>query len=102
MLNWKTGVAVLALSLSLGPIANAAVAVIHGGPGEPPPVVEEHYGPRRGYVWVGGHHAWRHHHYVWTRGHYMRERRGYDYAPGRWEHHDDHYDYYRGEWHPHR
>ena len=102
MLNWKTGVAALAFSIFTGPIASAAVVVIHGGPDEPPAPVEEHYSPRRGYVWVDGHHAWRHRHYMWTRGHYVHERRGYEYAPGRWERHTDHYDYYRGAWHPHR
>ena len=62
----------------------------------------EHPAPRRGYVWVNGHHGYRHHRYYWVRGHYVRERRGWDYAPGRWDRHDDHYDYYGGEWHPHR
>jgi len=103
MTNWKSGLLGLLLLGLTGPVARAAVVVIHDGPRDaPPPVVEEHYGPRRGYVWVGGHHAWRHHHYVWTRGHYVRERRGYEYAPGRWDRHDDHYDWHEGEWHPHR
>jgi len=34
-------------------------------------------GPVR-YVWVPGHHAWRHHHRVWVHGHYAR---GYARAP---------------------
>ena len=89
MTNWKSGLLGLALLGLSGPVAQAAVVIIHNG-------------PRRGYVWVGGHHAWRHHHYVWTRGHYVRERRGYEYAPGRWDHHEDHYDWHDGEWHPHR
>jgi hypothetical protein len=103
MTSWKSGLLGLMLLGFTGPIAQAAVVVIHDGPRDPPPpVVEEHYGPRRGYVWVGGHHAWRHHHYVWTRGHYVRERRGYEYAPGRWERRDDRYEWHDGEWHPHR
>jgi len=85
------------------PAARGAVVIVHNGPRDaPPPLVEEHPVPRRGYIWVGGHHRWRHHHYVWTRGYYVRERRGYDYVPGHWEHHDEHYDWYDGEWHPHR
>jgi len=71
-----------------GPTAQAAVIVIHSGAREaPPPVVEEHPVERRGYIWVGGHHAYRHHRYVWTRGHYVRERPHYEYVPGRWEAH---------------
>jgi len=94
----------LPLSVVADPIAAAAVVIIHDGPRDAPPAPrEEHYGPRRGYVWVGGHWEWRHHRrYYWSRGHYVRERRGYDYVPGRWERHEDHYDWYRGEWYPRR
>jgi hypothetical protein len=106
MANWKSGkmgLLGLALSLLTGPLASAAVVIVHDGPRDaPPPPVEEHYAPRRGYVWVDGHHQWRHRHYVWSRGRYAHERRGYDWAPGRWEHHEDHYDWHDGEWHPHR
>src|SRR5450432_4201709 len=106
MANWKSGkmgLLGLALSLLTGPLASAAVVFVHDGPRDaPPPPVEEHYAPRHGYVWVGGHHQWRHRHYVWSRGRYAHERRGYDWAPGRWEHHEDHYEWHDGEWHPHR
>jgi hypothetical protein len=103
MTTWKSGLLGLVLLGLTGPAAQAAVVVIHDGPRDPPPAArEEHYAPRRGYVWVGGHHGWRHRHYVWTRGHYVRERRGYDYVPGRWDRHEDHYDWHDGEWHPHR
>jgi WXXGXW repeat (2 copies) len=106
MSNWKSGflgMAGLALSIFTGPIASAAVVIVHDGPHDaPPPMREEHYGPRRGYVYTGGHHAWRHHRYVWSRGRYVHERPGYDYAPGRWDRHEDHYDWHDGEWHAHR
>jgi hypothetical protein len=98
----KNGLLGLVLLGLTGSVAQAAVVVIHGGSDAPPPDRVEHYGPRRGYVWVGGHHGWRHRHYVWSRGHYVRERPGYDYAPGRWDRHESHYDWYDGEWHPHR
>jgi hypothetical protein len=98
----KSGLFGLVLLGLTGSVSQAAVVVIHGGSDAPPPDRVEHYGPRHGYVWVGGHHGWRHGHYVWSRGHYVRERRGYEYAPGRWERHENHYDWHDGEWHPHR
>ena len=82
--------------------AHAAVVVIHGPHEAPPEPREEHHGERRGYIWVGGHHEYRHRHYRWSRGHYEHERAGYEYAPGRWDRHEDHYDWHDGEWHPHR
>jgi hypothetical protein len=103
MRKLKCGLVGFLLLAFAAPGAQAAVVILHNGPRDaPPPIVEEHPAPRRGYVWVGGHHRWHRHHYRWTRGHYVRERRGYEYAPGRWEHHDDHYDWYDGEWHPRR
>lgn len=107
MSTWRTGLlgGFLGLMplLPTSPMANAAVVILHTGAREPPPVaIEEHRAPRRGYVWVAGHHQWRHRHYVWSRGHYVRERRGYEFAPGRWDRHEDHYDWHDGEWHPHR
>jgi hypothetical protein len=106
MSNWKTGLTAGLFGLMLmaagGPSAQAAVVVIHGPREAPPAIVEEHPAPRRGYVWVGGHHGYRHHRYYWVRGHYVRERRGWEYEPGRWDRHDDHYDWYNGGWHPHR
>ena len=107
MLNWKkplvSGLLGLLLLLGAAPTADAAVVIIRHGPREAPPaMVEEHPAPRRGYVWVGGHHGYRHKHYYWTRGHYVRERRSYDYVPGRWDRHDDHYDWYEGGWRRHR
>jgi hypothetical protein len=102
--NWKSGLMGLGLIILASPIASAAELIIREGPRTPPPaVVEEHYSPRRGYIWVGGHHAWRRHRYFWTRGHYVRERRGYEYEPGRWQLRDDrYYEWHDGEWHPHR
>jgi hypothetical protein len=106
MSNWKTGLTAGLLGLMMvagaGPAAQAAVVVIHGPRDAPPSIVEEHPAPRRGYVWVSGHHGYRPHHYHWVRGHYVRERRGWEYEPGRWDRHDDHYDWYNGGWHPHR
>jgi WXXGXW repeat (2 copies) len=98
------GLMLLGFTGFTGSAARADVVIIHNGPRDaPPPAREEHPGTRRGYIWVGGHHAWRNHRrYVWSRGHYVHERRGYDYAPGRWDHHEDHYDWHDGEWHPHR
>jgi hypothetical protein len=100
--NGLLGLVVVGLLGLTGSAAQAAVVIIHGGYDAPPADRVEHYGPRRGYVWVGGHHGWRHRHYVWVPGHYVRERPGYEYVPGRWERHENHYDWYDGEWHPHR
>jgi hypothetical protein len=103
MTSWKSGLLGLMLLGFTAPAAHAAVVIVHDGPHEaPPPARQEHYGPRRGYIWVGGHHAYRNHHYRWSRGHYEHDRDGYDYAPGRWDRHEDHYDWHDGEWHPHR
>jgi hypothetical protein len=103
MTSWKSGLLGLMLLGFTAPAAHAAVVIVHDGPHEaPPPERQEHYGPRRGYIWVGGHHAYRHHHYRWSRGHYEHDRDGYEYAPGRWDRHEDHYDWHDGEWHPHR
>jgi WXXGXW repeat (2 copies) len=105
MSNWKSGLVglfALASPVFVGPMAQAEVVVIHGPREAPPPPREEHYEPRRGYVWTGGHHEYRHHHYVWSRGRYVHERPGYDYAPGRWDRHEDHYDWHDGEWRSHR
>jgi hypothetical protein len=102
MSNLKSGLVGLLLLAFGAPAAQAAVVIVHGPREAPPPLVEEHPAPRRGYVWVGGHHRWHRHHYVWTRGYYARERRGYEYVPGHWEPHGEHYDWYDGEWHPHR
>ena len=99
---WLVGMFLLG---SAAPVVAGEVRVDivrHDGPRDPPPVREDHYRERRGYVWTGGHHEWRHGHYVWREGHYARERRGREWNPGRWEHHDDHYDWHRGGWHPHR
>lgn len=74
-----------------------------GGPHDPPPaVIVETPHSRPGYVWVGGHHEWRHRHYVWVGGRLARERRGHDWEDGRWDRHDDHYDWHRGGWRMHR
>jgi hypothetical protein len=69
--------------------ANLHIDIVHRtGPREPPPPVrEDRYEPRRGYLWIGGHYEWRHGRYVWRRGHYSRERRGYDWEDGRWDPH---------------
>jgi len=68
----------------------------------PPTIVVETPRSRPGYIWVGGHHEWRHRHYVWVGGHLVRARRGHDWEDGRWEHHDDHYDWHPGGWRMHR
>lgn len=77
----------------------ASAAVIYIGPSEPPPpVVVERHDPRPGYVWVGGHHEWRHRRYVWRGGHYARERHGRNWRDGSWEQRGGHYRYHRGGW----
>lgn len=97
------GILGLVMALLVAPIASAATVIIRHGPHEgPPAIVEEHPAPRDGYIWVNGHHAYRHRHYIWVRGHYVRERPGWEYVPGHWDRHEDHYDWYRGEWHPYR
>jgi hypothetical protein len=70
-----------------------------GGPrDEPPPPRVEVVEPRPGYVWMGGHHAYRGHGYVWVPGRHERERRGWEWRDGAWERHEDHYDWHRGGW----
>jgi hypothetical protein len=94
---------VLGLILMAAPLtANAAWRVYHGGRDAPPPPVEEHPRTRAGYVWVGGHHNYRHDHYVWAPGRLVRVHRGHDWENGRWERHDDHYDWHDGGWRAHR
>jgi hypothetical protein len=50
----------------------------------PAPVQEVTPPPRRGHVWVPGHHEWRSNHYVWVQGHWVRDRQGYEYREPRW------------------
>jgi hypothetical protein len=81
--------AVVAASFAgIGGVAQAAThVVITTAP--PSPIHEVVPAPRRGYVWVPGHHVYRHHDYVWVSGHWMRERRGYAYVAPRWEQRGD-------------
>jgi hypothetical protein len=58
---------------------NAVVSVA-----PPAPVQEVAPPPRRGHVWVPGHHQWRDNQYVWVQGHWVRDREGYEYREPRW------------------
>jgi len=50
----------------------------------PPPVRQERWKPRRGYVWVNGHWDWRGSDWVWVSGRYERERSGFRYREPTW------------------
>jgi len=52
----------------------------------PPPAPRREYEPPRphpGYVWIGGHWAWRGR-WVWTGGYWSGRRRGCGWVPGHW------------------
>src|SRR5690242_17760617 len=51
----------------------------------PPAPVVERFGPRRGWVWIGGNYEWRGGRYMWVGGHWERERAGFRWQPGRWD-----------------
>jgi YXWGXW repeat-containing protein len=55
-------------------------------------------GPRRGYVWEGGHWRWNGHRHVWVRGHWERNRHGYVYVAPRWEERDGRWVYNARRW----
>jgi hypothetical protein len=97
---------VLGLFLAVSPaVAHAEwreAPPAHGPREPPPPVVEEHPRARGGFIWVGGHHEWRHGHYFWVSGHLVRVRRGQEWSDGRWQRHGDHWDWYSGGWRPRR
>lgn len=68
----------------------------------PPPMVQEVIpAPRPGFIWVQGHHEWRHRHYVWVPGVWMRERVGYAYMQPRWEQRGTQWVYMTGGWERH-
>ena len=51
----------------------------------PPPIREERYNQRAGFVWVRGHWDWQNGQYVWVNGHYERERAGKRWREARWQ-----------------
>ena len=90
---------VLALFLLATPTVAQGAWRHRPGPHDPPPtVVVETPRSRPGYIWVGGHHEWRHRRYVWVGGHLVRERRRHHWEDGRWDRHEDHYDWHPGGW----
>jgi hypothetical protein len=94
----KAAILIASLTLSLCPSLASARSVHVYVNEAPPPPREEVVRPRHGYVWVGGHHAYRHHGYVWSRGHYAHERRGREWHDGNWDHSGDRYEWHEGGW----
>jgi hypothetical protein len=55
--------------------------------------------PGPGYVWVGGHHAWRGSTYVWEPGRYEKApHQGAHWVAGTWNHHERGWYWKEGHW----
>jgi hypothetical protein len=54
--------------------------------------------PRRGFVWVPGHHEWRQRHHVWVSGHWIKARPGYAYNAPQWSERNGKWVMREGQW----
>lgn len=63
----------------------------------PPPPQAERHEARAGFVWIGGHWAWKGK-WEWLPGHWERERAGYAWREGRWEKRGNAWYWIEGEW----
>jgi len=99
---WRTGSAVLLLSLIIGtlPACAAPRRRVYVRVAPPPPVVETRIiAPGLRYVWLPGYHTWSGSAYVWVPGrwdlpprararwvpgHWSRDRRGWYFVEGHW------------------
>jgi len=70
------------------PIAQAA----------PPPIREERFENRAGFVWVRGRWDWKNGNYEWINGHYERERANQIWNEGRWENRGGSWFWVEGSW----
>ncbi|NIM11224.1 MAG: BcpO-related WXXGXW repeat protein, partial [Candidatus Aminicenantes bacterium] len=55
---------------------------------EPPPRPRREARPPKpgpNYIWVSGHHVWRHGRWVWVSGHWVKKRPGMVWVQGHWE-----------------
>lgn len=72
-----------------------------GAPTTAPPAPQyKQVRPRRGFVWMRGHHKWDENsrRYTWIRGRWVPERAGKRWVPGRWERRSDYYVWIKGSW----
>jgi hypothetical protein len=77
-------------------VAIGVVFAPFGPPAGPVEVVGVAPGP--GYVWIGGHYAWRGR-WVWLRGYWSRLPRGYAaWVPGHWDHRARGWVWVEGHW----
>lgn len=74
--------------------------MVQAPPQAPPPQVEVVPAqPGPGYVWVGGHWAWRRGGYVWVPGYWaVPAQPGYVWAPGHWAARPGGYVWVEGHW----
>jgi hypothetical protein len=75
------GAAFAASLIGMGSTAQAQITVTIAPPA---PIYEVAPEPRRGQLWVAGHHEWRNGQYVWVQGHWVSERPGYAFREHRW------------------
>jgi hypothetical protein len=54
--------------------------------------------PRRGFVWVPGHHEWRQRQHVWISGHWLKARQGYAYNAPQWSERNGKWVMREGQW----
>jgi hypothetical protein len=77
----------------------AAVVVGLGGPTEaPPPLREEKFAPRPGFVYIPGRWDWKDHRWAWMPGRWEKERAGKHWRPARWELRGKEYALVEGDW----
>ncbi|MEP6790028.1 MAG: thrombospondin type 3 repeat-containing protein [Ramlibacter sp.] len=87
------------IGASFGAIPVASIArPVYITVAPPPPVQEAVPEPRRGQIWVPGHHEWRHQTHQWVAGHWMRARRGYNYNAPHWVETNGRWHLEQGRW----
>ena len=66
--------------------SESAAQVVRVRPAKPAKVLVKPNKPRRGYVWVDGHHRWnpQQRKYNWVKGRWVKARPGHVWVPGRW------------------
>ncbi|MFI5181397.1 MAG: YXWGXW repeat-containing protein [Thermoanaerobaculia bacterium] len=93
----------LVTSLGMMTLAGCVVAppgAVYVRMAPPPPMVETiGVAPGAGYVWIGGHHAWRGEAYVWVPGRWELRPHEHDrWVPGRWRHNREGWFWVEGRW----
>ncbi len=68
---------------------------------EPPPPPRRELRPHKpgpNYVWIPGHHEWRHGRWVWISGHWVKERPGMYWVEGHWVKRGNRWVWIEGHW----